>query len=260
MTIGSAFGGFLAGHVLSAFGLPGVGWVSVLLLLVCVGCVLRAGAAGVPPPVDGTADRAPTVGTAPPTRAELLAAFAQLLLMCIAPAALNFLLPWIVVQENGWGPAAFGSLDFLAAMGAFIAILLVGRIEAGRLFWIGVGCFFIASACLMSSGSFPHLATMCLLWGLGMNLIRMRARQTFFLALRTRRDALLWSQRLGLTRGLVEAGVPVLLGLCAATPSGRLFAGVAWGLTAAVTAVAFAAWTAQRFSVPPALMAKEDPP
>lgn len=245
MTTGSALGGFLAGHLLEGLGLAGVGWVSALLLSIALGLVLRVRSSP-QPRADGETPAEPASSRPQaPTRADLVASFAQLLLMCAAPAVLNFLLPWIVVQQNAWGPAAFGSLDFLAAFGAFVAILVFDRIDAAWLFRAGIACFLGASACLMFSGSFPHLAVMCLLWGLGMNLLRMRARHTFFLALRTERDALIWSQRLGVTRAAVEAVVPVLLGLFAAVQPGlqpgRLFAGVAWGLTAAALAVAVAA-------------------
>lgn len=255
MTVGSAIGGFCAGQVLDSLGLRGIGATSIILtILAAAGVALfrraEAAAAATAPAARDPAPRAEAGPSRMPARGELGIAFGFLLALAVAPATLNFLLPWLVTAENGWSAADFGRLDFLAAFGAFVAIMAYGACSAwGR--WLGLACFAVASVLVVFHDSFPHLALLCLLWGLGMNLLRMRAREIFFDALRSSGDALLWSQRLGLLRVSIEASVPLGLGLFATASPSHLFALVAWGITGSLGVLAMLEYLSRRTAPEP---------
>ena len=252
MTIGSAVGGGLAGVVLDAFGLKGVGIagiamsIAALFMVYCGGILLRkvelstlAGLGGVALNIDSLSQNINDQQNndqqnndqhnIESQKKEFPKKQVQLnfILICVlaaAPGLLNFLLPWIVSSQNKWSHSTFGMLDFLAAGGAGFAVVICSTQKRPKLIvWFGLVFMALASALMMLHNVVLAVAASCFLWGLGMNLCRMSARQYLFESVASEKDALFWAQKLGLSRVAVETLVPILLGLVVFALPSHLF-------------------------------------
>lgn len=185
MTVGSALGGFLSGQILGTYGIKGIGFLGVLISILSILFIVSYSKILYKtknknffnPP--NKISNNEILNPKKVLKTDIFISFSYILLLTASPCILNFLLPWLVIQENTWGPKEFGKLDFLAAFGAAIPIVLYSISTNSILKWIGIFCFFASSIVLLIPNSFLNVGIMCFMRGVGMNLIRIPARKTF---------------------------------------------------------------------------------